>query len=117
MRKTLAIALASLLLVMSLTSVAFAQSSVDGYTPDDGAVQNQIQGTDDTPTAPNATEDATEPSATPSAATPRAATPSNDSGSLPFTGLDLALLAGAGAVLLSLGLGMRRLTRAPESVA
>ena len=114
MRKTLAIALASLLLVMSLTSVAFAQSSVDGYVPDEGAVQNQIQGNDDTGTPPNATQEAAEPGATPSAAaTP---TPSNDSGSLPFTGLDLALLAGAGAVLLSLGLGMRKLTRAPESV-
>ena len=117
MRKTLAIALASLLLVMSLTSVAFAQSSVDGYTPDEGAVQNQIQGNDDTGTPPNATQEAAEPGATPSAPAPaRYATPSDDSGSLPFTGLDLALLAGAGAVLLSLGLGMRKLTRAPESV-
>ena len=114
MRKTLAIALASLLLVMSLTSVAFAQSSVDGYVPDEGAVQNQIQGNDDTGTPPNATQEAAEPGATPAAAT--TPTPSNDSGSLPFTGLDLALLAGAGAVLLSLGLGMRKLTRAPESV-
>ncbi len=63
MRKPLAIALASLLLVMSLTSVAFAQSSVDGYTPDEGAVQNQIQGNDDTGTPPNATQEATEPGA------------------------------------------------------
>jgi hypothetical protein len=115
MRKPLAIALASLLLVMSLTSVAFAQSSVNGYTPDEGAVQNQIQGNDDTGTPPNATQESNEPGAQPSA-TPRAATPSDDSDSLPFTGLDLALLAGAGAVLLSLGLGMRRLTQAPESV-
>jgi len=115
MRKSLAIALASLLLVMSLTSVAFAQSSVNGYTPDEGAVQNQIQGNDDEGTPPNATQEANEPGAQPSA-TPRAATPSDDSDSLPFTGLDLALLTGAGAVLLSLGLGMRKLTRAPESV-
>jgi hypothetical protein len=109
MKKTLAIALASVLMVMSLTSVAFAQSSVDGYTPDDGAVQNQIEGNDDsgTPTSPG-TESGTTPKAS--------ASPSNDSGSLPFTGLDLALLAGAGAVLLGLGLGMRHLTRAPESV-
>ena len=116
MRKPLAIALAALLLVMSLTSVAFAQSDLDGYRTDEGAVQNQIQGNDDTGTPPNATqEEANEPGAAPSA-TPAAATPSDDSGSLPFTGLDLALLAGAGAVLLSLGLGMRKLTRAPESV-
>ncbi len=115
MRKPLAIALASLLLVMSLTSVAFAQSSVDGYTPDDGAVQNQIQGNDDTGNPPNATQEANEPGVTPTAA-PSATAPNDDTARLPFTGLDLALLAGAGAVLLSLGLGMRKLTRAPESV-
>ena len=108
MRKTLAIALASVLMAMSLTSVAFAQSSVDGYSPDDGAVQNQIQGNDDD------TGSGTEPG-TESGTTPQA-TKANDGGSLPFTGLDLALLAGAGAVLLGLGLGMRHLTRAPDAV-
>jgi hypothetical protein len=112
MKKTLAIALASVLMVMSLTSVAFAQSSVDGYAPDDGAVQNQIEGNDDSGTPSNTTEPGTESGTTPQAS----ASPSNDSGSLPFTGLDLALLAGAGVVLLGLGLGMRHLTRAPESV-
>lgn len=111
MKKTLAIALASLMVVLSLTSVAFAQSSVDGYSPDDGAVQNQIEGNDDSPA--NTTEPNSQ-SGTP--ASPSAASPSKDSGSLPFTGLDLALLAGAGAVLLGLGLGMRHLTRSPESV-
>ena len=112
MRKTFAIALAAMLVAMSLTSVAFAQSSVDGYTPDDGAVQNQIQGSDDDSGTPP-----TSPGTEASTPTPQAsASPSNDSGSLPFTGLDLALLAGAGAVLLGLGLGMRHLTRAPESV-
>ena len=34
---------------------------------------------------------------------------------LPFTGLDIGLLAAAGAFLLALGLGMRRLTRADNS--
>lgn len=122
MRKTLAIALASMLMAMSLTSVAFAQSSVDGYSPDDGAVQNQIQGNDDdSGTAPE-TQSGTAPEnqsgtapGTESGATPQAIK-SNDTGSLPFTGLDLALLAGAGAVLLGLGLGMRHLTRAPDAV-
>jgi hypothetical protein len=111
MRKTLAIAFASLLMAMSLTSVAFAQSSVDGYSPDDGAVQNQIQGNDDdSGTAPDTSSPGTESGTTPQA------TKSNDSGSLPFTGLDLALLAGAGALLLGLGLGMRHLTRSPDTV-
>ena len=35
---------------------------------------------------------------------------------LPFTGLDIGLLAAAGAFLLALGIGMRRLTRAGDSV-
>ena len=36
----------------------------------------------------------------------------SDSG-LPFTGGDLGALAGAGGLMLALGLGMRRLTRRP----
>ena len=101
-----------MLVALSLTSVAFAQSSVDGYSPDDGAVQNQIEGNDEDSGTPGNTTQPNNESGTPSAA----AAPSNDSGSLPFTGLDLALLAGAGAVLLGLGLGMRHLTRSPESI-
>ena len=87
---------------MSLTSVAFAQSSVDGYVPDDGAVQNQIQGNDDRALRPTRRRRPPSRAPRPPQHATRA-TPSNDSGSLPFTGLDLALLAGAGAVLLSLG--------------
>ena len=34
---------------------------------------------------------------------------------LPFTGIDLALLAGGGALLAGSGLLMRRLTRSPET--
>lgn len=36
-------------------------------------------------------------------------------GSLPFTGLDMVLLAGAGALLVAAGFGVRRLTRFPDS--
>jgi hypothetical protein len=99
MKKTIAIAITALALTLSMGSMAFAQSSVDGYNSDD-AVQNRIQSADDANT--------TSPST--------AAKSGNDSSSLPFTGLDIALLAGAGGVLLGLGLGMRRLTRAPEAV-
>ena len=38
-------------------------------------------------------------------------------GSLPFTGLDLGLMVGAGGVLLALGLGMRRLSRPSSETA
>ena len=39
---------------------------------------------------------------------------SDEGGSLPFTGLDIALVIGAGGVLLLLGFGIRRLTSASE---
>ena len=38
-------------------------------------------------------------------------------GELPFTGLDVALVLGAGALLLGLGMGMRRLTRPSREIA
>lgn len=97
MRKTLAIAVAALALTLSMASVAFAQSSVEGYNPDDGTIQDQIQGGGgDEPGNGDVPQ-------------------SDDGGSLPFTGLDIALLAGAGGVLLGVGVGMRRLTRAPDA--
>ena len=40
---------------------------------------------------------------------------SHDSGGLPFTGLDIALLAAMGACLVGLGLGMRRMTRSANA--
>ena len=36
-------------------------------------------------------------------------------GSLPFTGLDVALILGVGGVLTAVGLGTRRLTRQPDT--
>ena len=48
------------------------------------------------------------------------ARPSEDSGTessgLPFTGLDLGLLAGAGVLLVGLGAGMRLVLRLPPAV-
>jgi hypothetical protein len=41
--------------------------------------------------------------------------PGDEGGALPFTGLDIGLLAAAGALLLALGIGMRRLTRATSA--
>jgi hypothetical protein len=37
------------------------------------------------------------------------------SNSLPFTGLDLGLMAAGGVVLAGMGFGMRRLSRAPDA--
>lgn len=84
----------SLTLLVSMTTLASAQT-VDGYTNQAGAIQTQAQGGSDG-TAP-------------------AATATDTGGSLPFTGLDLALLALAGGALVIVGLGMRTLTKAPET--
>ena len=81
---------------------ALAQSSDDGYETDGPTVQNQIEG--------GGTAGQNE-SGNP--------TPSNDSADsgeeagLPFTGLDLGLLAGAGVLLVGMGAGVRFALRLP----
>lgn len=99
MKKTLTALATALVLALAFATVAVGQSSTEeGYTQQGPDVVNQVED-DDQGDAPAAT----------------AQTP-DDGDELPFTGLDLALLAGAGGMLLALGLGMRRLTRSPESV-
>jgi len=95
-----------LVLTLAITTAASAQSSVDGYEDRGGQIQAQIQGGD------NGDGGGGAGSTAPVAAT---TTDSGTGGSLPFTGLDVALLLGAGGVLVAAGLGMRRLTRSPES--
>jgi hypothetical protein len=90
-----------LVLMLAFAASASAQSSVQGYEDQGGQVQAQIQGGD---------------GGSPGGTTPvSATTESSGSGSLPFTGLDVALLFAAGGVLAAAGLGMRRLTRSPGS--
>jgi hypothetical protein len=103
--RTFSCVLTVLVLMLALATTASAQSSVDGYEDQGGQIQAQIQdgggsGGDGSGTAPVTTV---------------AAEPASGGGSLPFTGLDVALLFGAGAVLAAAGLGMRRLTRSPDS--
>ena len=88
---------------LALPAGAIAQSSEGGYNQPGGVVQDQIE------TTPAQAEDET----TPPVATAQAP-PSNEGGELPFTGFDLALVVGAGGVLLLLGFGIRRFTRATE---
>ena len=96
-RSIIVAALAVLLLTLALgVQGAYAQSSQDGYIQPGPEVIDQTDN-----------DDAGEPS---SSAEPSSAE------ELPFTGLDLGLLAVAGGSLLVLGLGMRRLTRGPNSV-
>ena len=85
--------------MLAFATVAFGQSSTEeGYNPPGPDIVNQVEDDDQ-------------------AQTPAATAQNPDDGDeLPFTGLDVALLAGAGGMLLALGVGMRRLTRSPESV-
>jgi hypothetical protein len=79
---------------------AYGQSSAQqGYSKPGGAVQTQIDngGGDRNPGDV--------------VSTPESVTQTRSSGKLPFTGLDLVLVVGAGGLLLALGLGMRRMTR------
>jgi hypothetical protein len=79
-------AITVLALFVAMAGPAAAQN---GYEGTSGQVQTQVQ---DTGTAS-----------------------ANDAGSsLPFTGLDVALLAGAGLLLAGAGIAMRRVTRAPS---
>jgi hypothetical protein len=90
--------------LLALPASAIAQSSQGGYNQPGGVVQDQIQA------QPAQAQDQVQ--ATPTRVT--AAAPSNNSAQLPFTGLDLALVVGAGGLLLLLGLGIRRFTRASD---
>jgi hypothetical protein len=91
---------------MALPAGAIAQSSQGGYNQPGGVVQDQIS----TQPAQAESDDTTPPAAT--AAAPPAQ--SDQGGELPFTGFDLALVVGAGGILLLLGFGIRRFTRATE---
>jgi hypothetical protein len=81
---------------------AYAVSSAEqGYSKPGGIVQTQLENSGGSGNNPGAVVQ------TPEQATPASST----SGKLPFTGLDLVLVVGAGGLLLGLGLAMRRLTR------
>lgn len=100
---------------------AFAQTSAqNGYSTPGGVVQTQVtppaSTTAPATTAPSVTTQSSPATATTPKAAPVATTEAKTSGKLPFTGLDLALVVIAGAVLLAIGLGIRRLSRSVETV-
>jgi hypothetical protein len=95
--KTIISVVAVLALSLTLATAAFGQSSVSGYNGQAGQVQSDVQGdTNAQPVVANSSG-------------------GGGGGSLPFTGLDVALLVGAGGLLIVAGLGMRRLTRPASS--
>jgi hypothetical protein len=96
MKTRLTSILAILVVALVVAAPAFAQTaSQNGYSGPGGQVQAQV---DDEANAPVAVAESGG---------------GGGGGSLPFTGLDVALLAGAGLLLAGAGIGMRRLTRAP----
>ena len=95
-QKTIAAAIAALSLMAPAAAVA-QSSSIEGYGPDP---RSEFQG--------QATQRDDPPSSSSQGAS------GDDGGSLPFTGIDLGLLAAAGVVLTGVGFGMRRLTRRPD---
>jgi hypothetical protein len=91
-----------LTLILAFATTAYGQSSIEGYNDQGGQIQSTVdQGGGGGGGGLAAVSDTT--------------STADDGGSLPFTGLDVALLAAAGGVLAAAGLGMRRLTRAPGS--
>ena len=97
--------------MFALPASAIAQdntgSAQGNYVRPGGVVQDQIQ---TQPAQADSDDQRTPPAAT-------AAAPANDNGGeLPFTGFDLALVVAAGGVLLLMGFGIRRFTRATEAV-
>ena len=99
--KIIATVMLALALTLGATTLASAQSTIGGYNDQGGQIQSQVD---------TGTGGSTDGSGV------AGSTQSTDGGSsLPFTGLDLGLLALAGGALVAVGVGMRRLTRAPES--
>ena len=96
-------------------SSAFAQSNSaqGGYNQPGGVVQDEIR---TRPAEDDSSNGGTPETSdrTPAAAT---ATAADEGGNLPFTGLDLAMIVAAGGVLLALGFGIRRATRASTEIA
>jgi hypothetical protein len=106
--KTTIAVLATLLLTLALAPASFAQSGRDGYSELGPSVIDQTDsGTDPSANAgdPSSGDDTN----------PSADIADTSGGELPFTGLDLGLIVAAGASLMLLGVGMRRLTRGPDS--
>jgi hypothetical protein len=90
-----------LALSAAATPAMAASTSQEGYTTPAGVVQSDVAGTNNTGTNGNNSANTTR---------------STSGSQLPFTGLDVGLIAGAGALLVLLGVGMSRLTRTATRV-
>ncbi|HEU4702895.1 MAG TPA: hypothetical protein VFS37_10470 [Conexibacter sp.] len=93
--KRLALLMAVVAVALAVAAPAYAQNAVsDAYAGRGGG----IVGTVDSGNGPTASP-------------PQQVQATNDSGSLPFTGLDIGLLALGGVALVGVGVGLRRFAR------
>jgi hypothetical protein len=100
------IPLAAVLAMLALAPVAMAgDASLAGYSTPAGSVQVNVAGAQEQPSG-----NVSAPSGA-----PQKTVVTNKGSSLPFTGLDLSLVVGAGVLLLGLGFGMRRLVGRPAA--
>ena len=107
--KTIAAASVAMLLIAA-PAVAQVNPTEQGYSAPAGTTQQQISSSP----GPSAQ---VSPGTTPKKVAPVAvkkAAPAKQGG-LPFTGLELGLVLAAGAALLGVGLGLRRLSRPSET--
>lgn len=117
MGQTKNITAAALIALLLAAPSALAQGttpSLEGYTNDSSIINQVEEGVpplQPQPQQPSVVQNL--PSEASSDRRPRPTRPTA-TGRLPFTGLDLALLAGAGGTLLLLGFGIRRVTRPAE---
>ena len=105
LKRGLAVTVAATALVFP-TAAFGQQSAQDAYKPQ-GQIEQDVQGDQGSGVAPGAGGGSGGNTA------PAAA---NSGSGLPFTGLDVALLAGAGTLLLGAGVGMRRLAHRQDTV-
>lgn len=112
MIKILSALTVALALSLTLASSGFAQSSIHGYNDVGGDVQNQVASPVD-----DDGDDGGVAGTQGSGDSGSGDAPSTSGETLPFTGLDLALIVGAGGLFLGLGLLVRRFTETASDTA
>ena len=100
---------AAIVAALAGTSPAYAQDSTYDTYGGKGQVEQEVERGSTTPATPSSPPNSENLTRTPVRETP--------TGTLPFTGFDLGLLAFGGGVLLAVGIGMRRLSRPRRSDA
>ena len=110
---TFAITVLALSVGLAVPAVAQQAAAGNGYSDVQGQTQAQVRGGN----GPSGTASGGDQGVQAvNAADTGSQSGQSGSGSLPFTGMDLLLLAAAGGVLGIAGFGLRRLTRIPESI-